>query len=129
MKRQGFGIVYAISILVVISTLLAFSLYFSTNSYNSSIAEHAKIQLKLYEKSALELAILELQNSSATHSRMLSERVFEGGYRFKIHATQLSDDINARGAIYRLDIVGSVTPPGWENQVPHTSVSRHIVKP
>ncbi|MGP1580212.1 MAG: hypothetical protein ACTTH5_04250 [Wolinella sp.] len=129
MKRQGFGIIYAILVLLAISTLLAFSFNFSTNAYSTSVAEHTKIQLRLYEKSALELAILELQNSSATNSRMLNERVFDGGYRFKIHATQLSDDISAHGAIYRLDLIGTVTPPGWEYKLSHTITSRHIVKP
>jgi len=56
--RKAFGLVYAIMVLVLISTLGILSLEFATKSVKTISNEHIKIQLKLYMDSAIEYALL-----------------------------------------------------------------------
>lgn len=124
--RGGFGLIYAIIVMVLIGTLLAFSLRFSSESSRVSLDEHAQIQLKLYEKSVVEMAILRLQKGDAppTPPNDPWSWSFPGGYNFQVSTLA----INASQRIYLLDIKGEVTLPLGDDY-PLTLTSRRIVKP
>ncbi len=124
--RGGFGLIYAIIVMVLIGTLLAFSLRFSSESSRVSLDEHAQIQLKLYEKSVTEMAILKLQKGD-TPPEFPNDPwswSFPGGYNFQVSTLE----VNASQRIYLLDIKGEVTLPLGDGH-PLTLTSRRIVKP
>ncbi|WP_332444921.1 hypothetical protein [Wolinella succinogenes] len=121
--RGGFGLIYAIIVMVLIGTLLALSLRFSSESSRVSLDEHAQIQLKLYEKSVAEMAILELQKAGTPPDPWPSWTL-PGGYNFQVSTLA----INAEKKIYLLDIKGEVTLPLGDGH-PLTLTSRRIVKP
>lgn len=124
--RGGFGLIYAIIVMVLIGTLLAFSLRFSSESSRVSLDEHAQIQLKLYEKSVAEMAILKLQKGvpPPTPPNDPWSWSFPGGYNFQVSTLE----VNASQRIYLLDIKGEVTLPLGDDY-PLTLTSRRIVKP
>ncbi|MGD9595638.1 type II secretion system protein [Wolinella succinogenes] len=124
--RGGFGLIYAIIVMVLIGTLLAFSLRFSSEGSRVSLDEHAQIQLKLYEKSVVEMAILRLQKGDAppTPPNDPWSWSFPSGYNFQVSTLA----INTPQRIYLLDIKGEVTLPLGDDY-PLTLTSRRIVKP
>ncbi len=124
--RGGFGLIYAIIVMVLIGTLLALSLRFSSESSRVSLDEHAQIQLKLYEKSVAEMAILKLQKGDTPPEFPNDPWIwsFPGGYNFQVSTLE----VNASQRIYLLDIKGEVTLPLGDGH-PLTLTSRRIVKP
>lgn len=127
--RGGFGLIYAIIVMVLIGTLLAFSLRFSSESSRVSLDEHAQIQLKLYEKSVAEMAILKLQKGD-TPPRPPNDPwswSFPGGYNFQVSTLEV-DEVNPENKIYLMDVKGEVTLPLGDGH-PLTLTSRRIVKP
>lgn len=63
MKRQAFGMVFAIIIVVLVATLGILGLKLSTRAMNTTTNEHIAIQLDLYLNSTIELAILYIQRN------------------------------------------------------------------
>lgn len=132
--RGGFGLIYAIIVMVLIGTLLALSLRFSSESSRVSLDEHAQIQLKLYEKSVVEMAILKLQKGDTPPEFPNDPWIWSpaegwdstepGGYNFQVSTLE----VNAEKKIYLLDIKGEVTLPLGDGH-PLTLTSRRIVKP
>lgn len=124
MKRHGFGLIWAILVLVAIGSLLAFSLRFSATTLSTTIDEHAQIQLRLYEKSVMEIAILELQRKAPTENPFCRDLLFKKDYKFKFCATK----IEGSDQVYLLDVWGKVKPPN-ESDRALTITARKIVKP
>lgn len=126
MKRHGFGLIWAILVLVAIGSLLAFSLRFSATTLSTTIDEHAQIQLRLYEKSVMEIAILELQKRipDPAKNHFCESLKFNGIYEFKFCATK----IEGSDQVYLLDVWGEVKPPN-ESDRALTITARKIVKP
>lgn len=58
MMRKGFGIVYAVVILVLIATIAVYMLEISGRNAKTAADEHIRMQLRLYMKSSLEYALL-----------------------------------------------------------------------
>lgn len=63
MKRQAFGMIFAIIIMVVVATLGILGLKLSTGTLNTTTNQHIAIQLDLYMESTIELAILYIQRN------------------------------------------------------------------
>ncbi|RAX53118.1 hypothetical protein CCY99_05875 [Helicobacter sp. 16-1353] len=63
MKRQAFGMIFAIIITVLVATLAILGLKLSTSTLNTTTNEHIAIQLDLYLNSTAELAILYIQRN------------------------------------------------------------------
>lgn len=63
MKRQAFGMIFAIVILVVVATLGILGLKLSSKTLNTTTNQHIAIQLDLYLDSTIELAILYIQRN------------------------------------------------------------------
>ena len=63
MKRQAFGMIFAIIIMVVVATLGILGLKLSTSTLNTTTNQHIAIQLDLYLDSTVELAILYIQRN------------------------------------------------------------------
>lgn len=63
MKRQAFGMIFAIIITVLVATLGILGLKLSSSSLNATTNEHVAIQLDLYLNSTVELAILYVQRN------------------------------------------------------------------
>ncbi|MGP1449827.1 MAG: hypothetical protein ACTTJS_01710 [Wolinella sp.] len=130
MKRGGFGLIYAIIILVIIATLLAFSMRFSSSTVGSTFDEHARIQLRLFERSVMEMAILELQKNPNFKTK---DFTLNAEYKFTVVATRLDAE-----RIFLLDVYGYVLPPQHNASTNSEDIasnkrisisSRKIVKP
>lgn len=109
MKRNGFGIIYAIIILVLMSTIAVYTLSLSSKTVKSVSNEHIKLQLELYRNSAIEYAILWM-NEDKTRSQNPNGsdlNISFDNYHFqvKMFATTLTDIPESNGSII-LDIVG-----------------------
>lgn len=63
MKRQAFGMIFAIIIMVVVATLGILGLKLSSSTLNTTTNQHIAIQLDLYMDSTIELAILYVQRN------------------------------------------------------------------
>lgn len=63
MKRYAFGMIFAIIILVVVSTIGILGLKLSSSTLNTTTNQHIAIQLDLYLDSTIELAILYIQRN------------------------------------------------------------------
>lgn len=63
MKRQAFGMIFAIIIMVVVATLGILGIKLSTSTLNTTANQHIAIQLNLYMESTIELAILYIQRN------------------------------------------------------------------
>lgn len=63
MKRQAFGMIFAIIIMVIVATLGILGLKLSSRTLNTTTNQHVEIQLNLYLDSTIELAILYIQRN------------------------------------------------------------------
>lgn len=63
MKRQAFGMIFAIIIMVVVATLGILGVKLSSSTLNTTTNQHIAIQLNLYMESTIELAILYIQRN------------------------------------------------------------------
>lgn len=63
MKRQAFGMIFAIIIMVVVATLGILGVKLSSSTLNTTTNQHIAIQLDLYMESTIELAILYIQRN------------------------------------------------------------------
>lgn len=109
MKRNGFGIIFAIIVLVLVSTIAVYTLSLSSKTVKSVSNEHIKLQLELYRNSAIEYAILWM-NEDKTRSQNPNGsdlNISFDNYHFqvKMFATTLTDIPESNGSVI-LDIVG-----------------------
>lgn len=109
MKRNGFGIIYAIIVLVLMSTIAVYTLSLSSKTVKSVSNEHIRLQLELYRNSAIEYAILWM-NEDKTRSQdpngsNLNISFDNYHFQVKMFATTLTDIPESNGSII-LDIVG-----------------------
>lgn len=128
MKRNGFGIIYAIIVLVLVSTIAVYTLSLSSKTVKSVSNEHIKLQLELYRNSAIEYAILWM-NEDKTRSQNpngsdLNISFDNYHFQIKMFATALTDIPESNGSVI-LDIVGR-TDVDIE---PIISTRRVVVKP
>ena len=72
MKRQAFGMIFAIILLVLVAGLGVLGVRLSTSTLNMTTNQHIAIQLDLYMESTIELAILYIQRNGFKY--------VEGGY-------------------------------------------------
>ncbi len=153
MKRQAFGMIFAIIILVIVATLGILSLKLSSSTLNTTTNQHIAIQLDLYLDSTIELAILYIQRNgfkfvegSATQQRpnVMAPIVksinygANGEYRFTYKMTPLvniddplsndSDEIKqTKVNTMVLDVSGYVVNPVTNQTFRVTK--RQVVKP
>ena len=132
--RKGFGIVYAVIILVLIGTIATYTLELSSKSVKSVSDEHIKIQLQLYQNSAVEYAILwlsENKNRSNPSEFGLGNSsdlniTYDDIYKFqiKMYETSLTDISESNGTVI-MDIIGKFEG----TSEPIVVVKRLVVKP
>lgn len=152
MKRQAFGMIFAIILTVLVATLGVLGLRLSTSTLNTTTNEHIAIQLDLYLRSTAELAILYVQrygfekdeNGAARANPMLPiTKTFEYGdtYKYKFnckmtplfvannadHLTNAGQQAETMKNTMVLDISGEVTNPVTKQVFRVTR--RQIVKP
>jgi len=128
-SRGGFGIMYAIIVLVLISTIGVYTLELSSKSVKSASDEHLKIQLELYQNSAIEYAILWLsENKSRSQDQNGADLniSFGDGYSFqmKMYATDPTLPPESNGTVI-MDIVGRFDA----SSEPIIVAKRVVVKP
>jgi hypothetical protein len=133
--RRGFGIVYAVIILVLIATIGIYTLELSSRSVKSVSDEHIKIQMRLYMNSAVEYALLWLsdntQRSNPTDFGGADpwsdlNITYENRYRFQLRMYETHLDVPESNGTVMLDIVGRFDDTGAE---PIVVTRRLIVKP
>lgn len=132
--RRGFGLVYAIVILVLIGTIGIYTLELSGRSVKSVSDEHIKIQLQLYMKSAVEYALLWLSEDKrrskpsafglGDHSDL--NITYDTNYAVQIRAWETTLEIPESNGTVILDVRGSFAKTGAE---PIVITRRLIVKP
>jgi hypothetical protein len=127
--RKAFGLVYAIMILVLISSIGILSLEFATKSVKTVSNEHIKIQLKLYMDSAIEYALLWMSTdkSKSTGSNYKDLNItYDKYYKIIMRINHIQDYLpkESNGSVM-IDMIGK-----YSNQDINISMSRRIcVKP
>ena len=106
--KKAIGLVYAIFVLVIISTILVYVLELSSFMPKVTADEYIKNQLKLYRNSAIEYALLWV-SADKQRSQNTSELniTFEDNFKFslKIKPTNLSHIKESNGTIL-IDLIG-----------------------
>lgn len=144
MKRKAFGMIYALVITVLVATLGIIGLKFSTKTLNTTTNEHISIQLDLYLKSTIELAILYIQqygfittedggrrNPKDSITKKINYGT-NGEYQFTYTITPLLDNSNPTISddiknVALIDVTGFVTNPVTKQTTRITG--RQIIKP
>jgi len=127
--RKAFGLIYAIMVLVLISTLGILSLEFATKSVKTISNEHIKIQLKLYMDSAIEYALLWMSEDKdrSTGSNYKDLNItYDNNYQIIMRINHIQDYLpkESNGSVM-IDMIGK-----YSNQDINISMSRRIcVKP
>ena len=128
MNRSGFSIIYSIFIVVVLGTILTYSLHISSLSAKSISDEHIKIQLKLYLESATELTMLWLSGDKTRSQNESNLSIaFDNLYEFNISITPINEASNIQdlnGSVIA-DIIGKTT----FLDTPYTTTKRVLLKP
>lgn len=134
--RRGFGLLYAIIILVLIATIGIYTLELSSRSVKSVSDEHIKIQMKLYMNSAVEYALLwlseERRYSNPTDFGSpdpwsdLNISYDNGRYAFQLRMYETNLDVPESNGTVLLDIVGRFDDTGAE---PIVLAKRLLIKP
>lgn len=148
MKRQAFGMIFAIIITVLVATLGILGLKLSTSTLNTTTNEHIAIQLDLYLNSTVELAILYAQrygfetdengNPRPNINQPIIKNINYGAnnaYRFTYKITPLplttagmtTEQINTMKNTMVLDVSGFVVNPVTNQTFRVTK--RQIIKP
>jgi len=132
--RRGFGIVYAMVVLVLIATIGIYTLELSSRSVKSVSDEHIKIQLQLYMNSAVEYALLWLSEEKrrskpsafgvGDHSDL--NITYDTNYAIQIRAWETHLDLPESNGTVLLDVIGTFDNTGLE---PIVMTRRQIVKP
>jgi len=132
--RKGFGVVYAIVILVLIGTVAIYTLELSSKSVKSVSDEHIKIQLQLYQNSAIEYALLWLsENQSRSNPGEFGlgnssdlNITYDDRFMFqiKMYETESADIPESNGTVV-MDIVGRFE----DSTEPLVVAKRLVVKP
>ena len=132
--RRGFGIIYAIVILVLVATIGIYTLELSSRSVKSVSDEHIKIQMQLYMNSAVEYALLWLSESQQ-HSNPSDFGLgdwsdlnisYENRYNFQLRMYETHLNVPESNGTVLLDIVGRFDDPNAESIVVS---KRLLVKP
>lgn len=133
--RRGFGIVYAVIILVLIATIGIYTLELAGRSVKSVSDEHIKIQMQLYMNSAVEYALLWLsetkQRSNPTDFGSADpwsdlNITYENRYRFRLRMYETSLNVPESNGTVLLDVTGRFEDPGRE---PIVVAKRLVIKP
>jgi len=133
--RRGFGIIYAIVILVLIATIGIYTLELSSRSAKSVSDEHIKIQMQFYMNSAVEYALLWLsENPSRSNpgdfggADPWSDLNISYGnrYNFQLRMYETHLDVPESNGSVMLDIVGRFNDTGFD---PIVVSKRLILKP
>ena len=127
--RKAFGLIYAIMVLVLISTLGILSLEFATKSVKTISNEHIKIQLKLYMDSAIEYALLWMSEDKdrSTGSNYKDLNItYDNNYQIIMRINHIQDSLpkESNGSVV-IDMIGN-----YSNQDINISISKRLsVKP
>ncbi len=134
--RGGFGVVYALIILVIIATIGIYTLELSARGVKSVSDEHIKIQQQLYMESAIEYALLWLsETKQRSHPVDFGEAdgwsdlniSFENNrYRFWLRMYEMTAEVPESNGTVQLDIRGSCDLTGAE---PIVTTKRLLLKP
>jgi len=102
MRRYGFGIVYAIVIMVLIAGIAISTLEISANNVETSSDQKIKLQMALYRDSTIEMTMLWLGESRnfcdgddtniTANSNHNLEFNYGQGYRYKVRCTPIRDE-------------------------------------
>ncbi len=126
--RRGFSLIYAIFVLVLMSTIMLYSLKTSAQDIKVSTDEHIRAQMRLYAQSAIELGTLWLSGDQARSSAESDLNItFDDNYFFFIHFTPLQGAVSiedSNGTVLA-DIIGK-TPP---SDINYTITQRLLIKP
>jgi len=107
--RRGFSLVYAIFVVVLMGSLMVYSLNISSEGAKTASDEHIKMQMKLYKESAIELTMLWMSGDKARSEKNGSLNIrFDDKYDFNISITTLDvKEIKESIGTVMADIVGS----------------------
>lgn len=126
MKRRGFALIYAITVVVALASIASFALYTSSLTAKQVADEHIRIQLKLYMESALEYTLLWIsgdQSRSQTPGSL--GFTFDGDYDVNVSITpmDLSHIAESNGTVL-LDAVGRTTVTGETIRITKRTVQK-----
>lgn len=126
MKKSSFGILFAIFVLIIISIVSIYTLELSSIASKESVDDMLYIQADLYEQSAIEWAILQLQNGITPETIN-----FGDGYKYSFIVTPIHGSdlvLESRGMVI-IDVIGEVTILGTEPSKLIRTHKRVIQKP
>ncbi len=108
MMRRGFGIVYALVILVLIATIAIYSLELSGSNAKSTSDEHVRMQLQLYMNSSVEYALLWMSADPARSQNPSDMNLsYDTLYRFSLHIEPVTAYLPAESnGTVMLDVLG-----------------------
>ncbi len=126
--HKSFALPFAVFVLFIMGTLGVYSLYISASTVKTVVDEDVQLQLKLYSKSAQEVALLWLsENKDRSQNNSELNISFENGrYNFYVYnwATSLSNIKDSNGTVI-MDIIGYTDYTGEIKRV----TKRVVTKP
>lgn len=130
-KRGGFGIIYSVFIMILVATIMSYMLETGSQTSKMSLDEYIKIQNKLYEDSAIEWAILQIQNDNTKNATETYSISFENNFDFNITAREITgaSGIPESNGTVMLDVIGTCTLMGSGAGEQLRTHKRLLVKP
>ena len=128
MMRRGFGVVYAVLILVIIATIAVYTLEMSSKNAKSASDEHLRMQLRLYMNSSVEYALLWMSANRSRSQNMQDLNItYDDLYHVRLHIEPVGDILppESNGSVI-LDALGYF---GDETQETVRMFNRTVLKP